>query len=171
MNSKDKALKIAVTTIGILAISMIAYYWISWRTRTTENDVNFHEKVDAATIAEEKSDFSGIYSSAEPIEGMNRRLGFFSVNRKEDGSYNGSAKLDTVSSTEDATAYLNCEDVKIGEKEFFLKCAEPELGQISFVGEWQRGGSGAIQVAGKLMWSKDGTVVVDKPTTLNRPAN
>jgi len=121
-------------------------------------------------IKEEKSEFAGLYSASEPIEGMERRLGFFSVNKKEDGSgYLGSAKLDRIASTESAEEYLKCNDVAIAEKDFFIKCNSPELGQISFVGEWDKN-TGSLQVKGKVLWSKDGTVITDKSVTLTHSA-
>ena len=120
MDQKDKALKIALTSLGVLAVVMFIYYYVAWRTRTTEHDVNFHEKGD--TTAESKSEFTGIYALAEPVEGLNRRLGFFTVNKKDDGSggYFGSAKLDTIASTADDTTYLQCPDVNIAEKKVAL---------------------------------------------------
>jgi hypothetical protein len=169
MDSKDKALKTAVTAIVILAVAMVSYYWVAWRTRKTENDVNLHEKLDTARAQDERNSLAGVYSAVESVEALDRRLGFFSLNRKEDG-YFGSAKVDTVASTADASAYMKCEDVKIAEKDFFVKCADPDLGQISYVGEWQGAPGGAIQVTGKLMWIKDDKEVFDKAVTLNRPA-
>ncbi len=165
MDAKDKALKIAVGTVAVLAIAMFLYYWLSWRNRTTVNDVNVQERVD--NIKEEKSEFAGIYSSTEPVEGMERRLAFFTITKKDDGSggHYGTLKVDRIASTEASEEYLKCNDVNIAEKDFFVKCNSPELGQISFVGEWEKS-SGAIQVKGKVMWSKDGTVVTDKATTL-----
>jgi|GEM_PF-4532454 len=165
MDAKDKALKIALGTIAVLAVAMFSYYWFSWRNRTTQHDVNVQERVDS--IKEEKSEYAGIYSSSEPIEGMERRLSFFTLTRKEDGSgHSGTLKLDRIASTEAVEDYLKCNDVNIGEKEFFIKCNSPELGQISFVGEQDKS-SGALQVRGKVLWNKDGNVVIDKATILN----
>jgi hypothetical protein len=164
MDAKDKALKIAVGTIAALAVCMFVYYWFSWRHRTTQHDVNVAERVE--NIKEEKSEYAGIYSSSEPIEGLERRVSFFTVIRKEDGSgHSGTLKLDKIASTEAVEDYLKCSDVNIGEKEFFIKCSSPEMGQISFVGEQDKS-SGALQVNGKILWNKDGTVITDKATVL-----
>ncbi len=164
MDAKDKALKIALGTVAVLAVAMFAYYWFAWRNRTTQHDVNLAERVDR--IREEKSEFAGLYSSSEAIEGMDRRLAFFSVNRKEDGSgHFGTAKVDKIASTDNAEEYLKCNEVNIAAPDFFIKCNSPELGQISFVGEVDKS-SGALQVKGKVLWSKDGTVVTDKATVL-----
>jgi hypothetical protein len=165
MDAKDKALKIAVGAVVALALAMFLYYWFAWRNRTTVHDLNLQEKVESAP--EEKDAFAGMYSAVDPIEGMERRLNFFTVSKKDDGSggYFGSAKVDRVASTEAAEEYIKCPEVNIAEKDFFLKCFSPELGQLSFVGEWDKS-SGSLQVKGKALWSKDGTVLTDKATTL-----
>lgn len=166
MDNKDRALKVFLGVVAVLALSMVAYYWVAWRTRTTAHDVNVSERA-ADSPREEKSEFAGIYSAADPIEGLERRLNFFSLSRKDDGTgYYGTAKVDRVASTESAEEFLKCPDANVAEKDFFIKCASPELGQISFVGEWSRGEAG-IQVAGKVLWAKDGNVIADKATTLS----
>lgn len=165
MDAKDKALKIALGTVTVLAVAMFAYYWFAWRNRTTAFDVNVNERVEATR--EEKSEFAGIYSTADLVEGQGRRLNFFSVSGKDDGSgYFGSAKLTQVASTEAAEEFLQCGQVKIAEPDFFIRCDSAELGQISFVGEWRRG-TGPLLVTGKLLWSKNGEVVTEKNTTLS----
>lgn len=167
MNSpqQDKALKTALTAVAVLAVLMFAYYWLQWRTRKTENDVNLQEKVEAPK--EDKSaEFAGVYSANEPIEGLDRRFAFISLNRKEDGSgYFGSAKVDQIASANDDATFFQCNDVSIGEKDFFVKCTDAQLGQISFVGEWNKA-SGSIQVPGKILWSRDGNEIANKSITL-----
>ncbi|MGZ3705325.1 MAG: hypothetical protein ACXWP1_05030, partial [Bdellovibrionota bacterium] len=59
-------------------------------------------------------------------------------------------------------------DANVTEKDFFVKCSDPDLGQISFVGDVQKGAGGAIQASGKFLWSKDGTEIANKATTLSR---
>lgn len=166
MDQKDKALKIALMAIGALALAMFLYYFIAWRNRTTAHDVDFKAQGDQAQEA--KSELAGIYTLSEPVEGLERRLGFFTVNKRDDGSgsFFGTAKVDSIASTQDATAYIPCNDVNIGERDFFLKCVDPALGQISFAGEWEKSSSGAIQARGRLMWSKDATEVTSKSLTL-----
>lgn len=165
MDAKEKAMKIALGTVAVLAVAMFAYYWFAWRNRTTQNDVNVNERVEAS--AEEKSEVAGVYSAADTVEGLERRLNFFSVAKKDDGSgYFGSAKLSRIAASDGAEEFLNCHEVKIAEPDFFIKCSSPELGQISFVGEWKKV-SGVVQVSGKLLWAKDGNVVTEKSTTLN----
>ncbi len=166
MDQKDKALKTALTAVGILAFLMVAYYWVSWRTRKTENDINFQEKGESTK--EEKSEYAGIYSATEPFEGAGKRLAFISLNRKEDGSgYFGTAKLDPIGSETEGAAFLQCNDVTISEKEFFAKCSEASLGQISFSGEWTKAG-GPPSASGTMLWSKDATEIANKKITLTR---
>lgn len=171
MDSKDKALKVFLGTVAVLAAAMVAYYWIAWRTRTTEHDLNLAEKGGPA-VAEQKAEFAGMYSATEPLEGLERRVNYFTLSPKEDGTggYQGTAKIDRIATTEAAEEFIRCPDVKVAEKDFFIKCSSPELGQISFVGEWTRGEAG-IQVAGKFLWAKDATVVTDRNATLNHAPN
>ena len=169
MDQKEKALKVALSFLGVMALAMFSYYWFSSRNRTTENDLNMQEKVEA--VKEEKSEFAGVYSGSEPVEGLNHRLGFFSVSRKEDGgSYFGTAKLDAVAAAVESSVFMKCNDVTLGEKDFFIKCADPNLGQISFNGEWQKSGTG-IEVNGKLLWTKDGAEVLSRSLRLTRSPN
>ncbi len=159
---QNKALKSALIGILVLAGAMVAYYWYASRARTTENDVNFHERTEGPAT-ETNSEITGIYASSEPVEGLEHRLGFFAIHRKEEGGFSGSAKMDRIATTVDSTIYVPCDSVTISEGEFFVKCSSPELGQISFTGQNQNG-----VVSGKVMWSKDGVVVADKSTTLQR---
>ncbi len=165
MDNKDKALKIFIGAVALLAVAMVAFYWVQSRTRTTSHDVNLAGG-GGDSPREEKSEFTGIYSSSDPVEGLERRLNFFSLNRKEDGSgFHATAKLDRVATTESAEEFITCQDAKVGEREFFVKCSSPEIGQISFVGEWVKGDSG-LRVPGKVLWSKEGSVIADVATTL-----
>jgi hypothetical protein len=168
MNQKDKALKTALTAVALLAIAMVAYYWVSWRMRKTENDVNFSEKAEAPAEERATSEFSGVYSAGVPIEGMNYRFAFFSINRREDGSgFFGTAKADAIGAETETSIFLKCDHANIGEKEFFVKCHDDTLGEISFGGEWTKSG-GTIQVPGHLLWSKDGAEITNKDVTLTR---
>lgn len=168
MDQQTKALKSALIAIVILAAALVGYYWYAKRARTTENDVNFQEKTETPAASEAGSEYAGVYTSSEAVEGLERRLGFFAVNKKEDGTpgFTGTAKMDKMATTVDSTIYVPCPNVSVGEGEFFIKCADAEVGQISFVGESKSG-----SITGKLLWSKDGVVVVDKATTLVRTTN
>ncbi len=168
MDPKDKALKTALTGIAVLAVAMVGYYWISWKTHRSENDVSVTEKAEVQKDEKGSSEFAGVYSSTEAVEGNNHRLAFFSLNKKEDGSgYFGTAKVDPIGSDTEAAVFMSCNDVSIGDKDFFVKCNDPMLGQISFSGEWSKP-NGTVQVSGKLLWSKDGAEIANKSTTLNR---
>lgn len=171
MDSKDKALKLFLGTVAVLAAAMVAYYWVAWRTRTTEHDLNLADRGGPAAV-EQKAEFAGMYSAADPLEGLERRVNYFTLSPREDGSggYQGTAKIDRVASTEAAEEYIRCPDVKVAEKDFFIKCSSPELGQLSFVGEWSRG-EGGIQVAGKFLWAKDAAEVTALNTTLTHTPN
>jgi hypothetical protein len=161
MESQKKAFKIAAVAVVILAVVMYFFYFMKDRTRKTDADVDLNQKVVQTTTKEEKSEFVGIYSPASALEAEGKRIVFFQVNRKEDGGYLGIAKVDTVG--EEGSAILNCVDVRIEEKEFFLKCVDDKVGVISLSGQWQKA-ENSIQVNGHVFWSKDGTSFLDKNT-------
>lgn len=156
MNSQNKAFTYLFTAVAIGAVIMVSFYYVKGRMRTTEHDLDLSQKVEAP--ASEKGEFIGIYSAGTPLEADGKRIAFFTVNRKEDGGYLGSAKLDTVGG-EDST-YFQCIDVRIAEKEFFLKCAHESEGSLSLNGQWQKGESG-LEVSGQVLWAKSGNAVLD----------
>jgi hypothetical protein len=169
MEQRDKALKVAVTAIVILAAMMFGYYWITNHTRKSENDLTAEKGSETPREEKLSQEYAGIYSTTDSIEGLEHRLGFFSLNRKDDGSgYFGTAKIDTVGAAESATSYLKCNDANITEKEFFVKCSDPDFGQISFSGETKKDAQGTIQATGNLLWSKGGTEITNKATTFTR---
>lgn len=172
MEQRHKALKIAVTAIVLLAVAMFAYYRVTERTRRSENDVTVEKTTESPKEERLSNEYGGIYSTSDAIEGLEHRLGFFSLNRKEDGSgYFGTAKVDTIGAAEATSSYLKCNDANITEKEFFVKCMDPDLGQISFSGETKKDANGTVQATGQLLWSKGGTEVANKSTTLTRTGN
>lgn len=148
--------------LAILAAVMFFFYFVKDRTRKTDADVDLNQKVEQ--VKEEKSEFVGIYSPQAALEAEGKRIAFFQVNRKDDGGYLGAAKLDTVGESE--SIFLNCVDVKIDEKDFFLKCLDERVGVISLNGQWQKADSG-ITVSGNILWSKDGNSLLESPTLLN----
>ena len=169
MEQRDKALKIAVSAVVILAAAMFAYYWFTNHTRRSENDLTVEKTTESPKEEKFSQEYAGIYSSTDSIEGLEHRLGFLSLSRKDDGSgYFGTAKIDTVGAAESATSYLKCNDANISEKEFFVKCNDPDFGQISFSGETKKDSSGTIQATGQLLWSKAGTEITNKATTFTR---
>ncbi|MGE3262120.1 MAG: hypothetical protein AB7K68_10100 [Bacteriovoracia bacterium] len=160
MESQKKAFTIAGAAILIMACAMVGFYFVKDRTRKTDSDIDLNQKVEAPASGE-KSEFVGMYSPQIALEASGKRIVFFQVNRKEDGGYLGSAKVDTIGEAE--SAFLNCVDVKIDEKDFFLKCVDDKVGVISLNGRWAKGDAG-ITVDGKVLWSKDGNAFLDQAT-------
>jgi hypothetical protein len=169
MDPKDKAFKTAAAGIAFLAIAMVAYYWVSWKTHHSENEVNLSEKAEAPK--EDKgsvSELAGIYSSSNALEAQNHRFAFFSLNMRDDGSgYFGTAKVDPIGSETESSVFMNCDEVNVTGKDFFMKCNDANLGQISFSGQWSKV-NGVIQVSGQLLWSKGGTEIANKTITLTK---
>lgn len=166
MDAQKKALTVTVTAVAILAAAMYFFYFVKDRTRKTDADVDLNQKVEQ--VKEEKSEFVGIYSPQAPMEANGKRISFFQVNRKEDGGYLGAAKIDTIGS--DETNFLNCVDVKIEGQSFFLKCVDPSVGTVSLDGQWSKNGASTV-VNGHVLWSKDGTALVDLNNQFTLGAN
>lgn len=141
-----------------LGAAMYFFYFMKDRTRKTDADIDLNQKVEQVA-KEEKSEFVGIYSAGTALEAEGKRIVFFQVNRREDGGYLGVAKVDTVGGED--SSILNCVDVKIEEKDFFLKCVDDKVGVISLSGQWQKADN-TIQVNGHVFWSKEGTSFLDK---------
>lgn len=162
MNSQKKALTYALSAIGILALAMVSFYYV--QDRLAASKTNGEEVVGEEIVREEKSEFVGTYSPVDgPLEAAGKRISFFMVNAKEDGGYLGSVKLDTIGT--DETSYLECVDVKIEEKAFFLSCQSPASGNISYNGSWEKTGD-SIQVAGKVLWTQQGNAILDQERRL-----
>jgi hypothetical protein len=157
MEAQKKALMVTVIAVAVLAAAMYFFYFVKDRTRKADSDVDLNQKVEQ--VKEEKSEFVGIYSPQAPMEASGKRISYFQVNRKEDGGYLGAAKLDTIGSSE--STVLNCVDVKIEEKSFYLKCVDPAMGMVSLDGQWAKTASGTV-VNGHVLWAKDGTPFVDQ---------
>lgn len=158
MNNNKLALRYALIAIALLAVAMVAFYYVQSRTRTSENDLDMSQAVSGDR--EQKSEFVGIYSPSDgPLEAGGQRISFFTVNREEDGGYLGSAKVDTVGA--DASEFFPCVDVRLEGGEFFLNCKHPNGGAISLNGQWTKDSHGAIQVDGKVLWIQGGNPVLD----------
>ncbi|MGZ3713620.1 MAG: hypothetical protein ACXVBE_17775 [Bdellovibrionota bacterium] len=162
MESQKKAFKIAAIAVIAMAAAMYFFYFVKDRTRKTDADVDLNQKV-AEPVHEEKQEFVGVYSPQSALEAEGKRISYFQVNRKEDGGYLGSAKVDTVGGEE--AVYLNCVDVRIEEKDFFLKCVDDKVGVISYNGQWQKTAN-TVQVSGHVFWSKEGNSFLDKDVQL-----
>lgn len=162
MDQKNKAIKYALICVLLLAIAMVAFYKFAPQMRRIEAEQSQAE--NAVVPVAQDPGYSGIYTLAESVEGLSHRLGFFSINKK-DTSYFGTAKLDKVADTASDPVYIDCAPVTVNEKEFYLKCSQPELGDISINGTWLNG-----DVTGQLLWNKDGNVITTKAVLLHRSA-
>jgi hypothetical protein len=97
------------------------------------------------------------------MEAAGKRITSFSV-ANTDGVMTGSVQVDTIGADEGATA--PCSDVRIEGKEFFMKCQEPALGMISLNGAWTKDeAAGGVTVAGKVLWTQNGSLVLDVART------
>lgn len=160
MDSQKKALTYALSGIAILAVAMFAFYYVQSRMAASGPSEEGGEEI----VKEEKSEFVGTYSPMDgPLEAAGKRIAFFTVNAKEDGGYLGSVKLDTIG-TEEAD-FFECVDVRIEEKDFFLNCPSPAHGVVSFNGAWEKAGD-SIQVAGKVLWTKEGNSILEQERRL-----
>lgn len=158
MENQKKALVYGGIAVLVLAVAMVIFYYVQSRAVVSENDVDLSQKVES--IQRETSPFVGLYAPSDgPLEAEQMRIGSFTVNRKEDGGYLGSAKVDSVGAND--SFYFNCVDVRIEEKDFFLNCVHESKGSISLNGTWQKDASGAISVLGKVLWSKGGSPILD----------
>lgn len=158
MDDKNKALKTGLMAVVVLALAMFLFYFYKDRARKPEGDVDLNQKVEAPA-KEEKAEFVGVYSPLDgAMEANGKRISFFTVNRREEGGYLGSAKVDTVG---EEPVFLNCVDVRIESKEFFLKCVDEKVGVISLNGQWEKKPEGVV-VTGQVFWSKDGNSFLDQ---------
>jgi hypothetical protein len=168
MAKQKQALSYGVTAIAILAGMMFLFYYLSDRFRTSEFELDLRGGTGAYQ-KEEVSEFVGLYSPYDgPLEADDKRISFFTVNRREEGGYLGSAKVDTIGSSEHY--FFRCVDVKIEESDFFINCFHESEGAISLNGHWQRDNSDSIQVIGKVLWTKNGRPLLDIQRRFNHMA-
>lgn len=161
INSMEKqALKISLIVLGVLALGMIFYYKV-FRAHT-DDEISLNQKVEISR--EVKSEFEGIYSPVDSLEGAGKRISFLSITRKEDGSLTGSWRMEKIGG--DEIRYFDCLEARADEKEFFVKCVNSEYGTISYDGEMKKAEAGYI-VSGKLMWMNQGTVLLEKSIQMN----
>ncbi len=147
----NKAFLYGLLALVLLAAGMVGFY--HFRHRFEKADYEYAENTD--TPREEKSEFVGIYSPADgPLEAAGKRIAYFQVNRREDGGYLASAKMDSIGSNE--AEFLPCNDVRIEEEEFFLQCQHGTLGSLSLNGRWYN--ANGIVVDGKVLWTQNGTL-------------
>jgi hypothetical protein len=168
MQNKNQAAIWGVVGLGALFSLMVVYYFVSHRMNTGEGELEGGGFLSEVQSKGEKSEFVGVYSpTGQSLEGSNRRLTQFMVNRSEDGGYLGSVRLDSVGSIEPAKD-LPCNDVRIDEKEFFLKCGSEADGSVSISGQWSKGVEYPIQVNGKALWTLGGQALIEGDRVFNK---
>jgi hypothetical protein len=158
MDKQKQAVTYLLSGVAVLASLMVLFYYLSDRFRKTESHVDLDQKVETQSF--EKSEFVGIYSPTDgSLEAAGKRISYFNVNQREEGGYLGTAKVDAVGAEEGE--HYRCTDVRIGEPEFFLSCSGPGNNSISLNGTWQKSESGAISVAGKVLWTENATLILE----------
>jgi hypothetical protein len=156
MSSQKKAFSSAFMAIGLLAVLMVGFYYFKDRFLASREGLDLGQEAPKS----EKAEFVGTYSPTDgPLVANGKRISFFTVNRRDEGGYLGSTKVDTVGS--DESAYFNCVDVRIEEKDFFLNCQNPTEGTITLSGTWGNEG-GSVLVRGKVIWQKNGESLIDQ---------
>jgi len=162
MAQQKKAFSAALLGIAAVAAAMVAFYYFQNQFRkpegVEEGAVVAEEETEILQPQEGRSEFAGLYAATDgTMEAAGKRITSFSVNNT-DGVLTGSVKIDTIGTDEGTTA--NCNDVRIEGKEFFLKCQHPAEGMISLNGAWTKT-EGSIAVTGKVLWSRNGNLVLD----------
>jgi hypothetical protein len=163
MAQQKKAFSVALLGIGAVAAAMVVFYYLQNHFRkpegAEEGAVVSEEETQVLQPQEGRSDFAGLYAATDGVmEAAGKRITSFSVTNT-DGVLVGTVKIDTIGSDEGSS--MNCMDVRIEGKEFFLKCQGNE-GMISLNGAWTKDeASGAVAVAGKVLWSQNGNLLLD----------
>jgi hypothetical protein len=168
MENKQKALVTGLIAVAVIAVAMFLFYEVQKRSHNSEDDVEAGMK--AAAVAQQTvpvSELTGTYGANEPIEGNGKRFASFTISQRADGALAGAAKLDTIGGDSEGVNFLNCMDVKTGEKDLFIKCNDPALGVFSFSGEWHKAADG-VHATGHILWAKDGNAYMDKGVTVTR---
>lgn len=155
-----KVVKVAAIFLAVLGAAMVAFYKIQ-SMKPVENELNTSQKVpESAQVS--RSEFEGIYSPDVALTTDTNRMSFFQVSRREDGSHGAVVRVETIGAAGegDPGVEMNCAEVKIQDSDFFLRCAHDVLGEISVDTTIQR--QPAISLSGKVLWTKNSSVVLDK---------
>lgn len=154
---QKKALYFALVFIAVFAVVMVVFYKIK---EFKTSDPSSGEKAPVAAMETTKSPYEGIYTFDSVVEAKEKRLSYFSVNRRED-HLGASVKVDSVGS--DHADFMDCADVKFEEPVFFVRCELPDLGSVSFDGKILKEESSAnFAVEGKLLWQLNSQALVEK---------
>ena len=167
MNDATKrALKILGIFLFTLALLMVIFYKFT-RNKPTNEEVAIVEK-EAQEIKEakkEKSPYEGNYTtSGGSVEFEGMRISYFVISQREDSSFTGSVHIDEVGSN--TVIDMDCLNVKVTTMDVFFHCSHPEKGEISFDGNTKGKEGGVIEVVGKILWSKNNTVLMDRALTV-----
>lgn len=155
MNDSKRAGGLAILGITILALAMVAYYYLARRHGASELD----PEKDVRTETASTFDFAGVYSPADgPLEAEGKRIAGFTMTAADGGSMVGSVRLDTIGDEQSLT--IPCDRVRFEEKDVFFQCSHGEQGVVSLNGQWAREAA-SITVTGKVLWVKAGNPVLD----------
>ncbi|MCO5142249.1 MAG: hypothetical protein M9962_04065 [Oligoflexia bacterium] len=168
-NNSGSAFTYGFIGIAVLAAAMVAFYKYKERSRVNEADIDLSDHVEISEPREGVNSYVGTYSPTSPIEAIEHRFSFFTVNKKDEGGYLGSAKMEPIGGG--SPEYFECNDVKASEAELFLRCVSSNLGSLSFSGTWLPAGDGAPSAEGKFLWVKDGSAIADQRITVFLNAN
>lgn len=157
----NKPFKIAAIFLVILAVAMVVFYKAKERSGVTDTPLG---DSSGSELKKDQSPLEGVYSSADgALEAGGKRLAFFQVVGREGGGFGGIARVEVVGANPgEGVTEVECQEVKLGESELFLRCSHSVEGSISFDGQVSRGEGGAVQVSGKLLWSKEGNPILDR---------
>lgn len=140
---------------------MIAYYQFQARRVDTDTPLAESETVETKR---ESSPVEGLYSSADgPIEAEGKRISYFQVTAREDGSFGGIARVETIGA--EGGTDLACLEVKASETELFLRCGDEVHGSISFEGKIEQ--AEGLSANGRLLWQREGNVLLDRSARLS----
>lgn len=172
MNDNKRALTLALAALAVLALAMVAYYYVEARRPTAALDANAianGEGEAAAEPEENLSRFAGLYSPQDgALEADGKRLAFLSLSAEEGGGLAGFFKLDSIGAQEEFQ--VECSDVRFDAHEVFVKCSHVALGNISLNGTWAK--ADGIYIDGKVLWTRDEAVVLDQRRKfLRQPTN
>jgi hypothetical protein len=156
---------IAGAFLVALAIAMVAFY--KMKERSVETDTPISEAAATTEQNREASPYDGTYSSADgALEHKGKRITFFQVAQRETGVFGAFARVETVGVAE-ASVDVECQDVKLSETEFFLRCSSEAEGSISFEATGVKPDKPDFQVSGRILWAKAGESALDGTVRLS----
>lgn len=156
----NKPILTAGTFLAVLAAAMIVYYKFQARQVDTDTPLSESETVETKR---ERGAIEGFYSATDgAIEFEGKRVSYFHVSTRDDGSYGAVARMETIGA--DGGTELDCPEVRASEAELFLRCDDGLGGSVSFDGSVQRGES--LTASGRVLWQREGNVLLDRSAHL-----